>query len=439
MNMNYKKMLKYIIIALFIFAQKPNYVSAETITCVYEMPAINYSYKDELQPHDQKNDTSIERITVKVSGKKKYSITVNSHLNKSWNNTSFKDDDLARDHIWKNKKCPSYVYRTSSGNLQIIDESKFDKYMDEFYTYSGKKHPLALATQNGKEMEPMNHLVTKASKKWIDIINKYADKDGKLPTEVNNLKNNFIKSVEKSSAYKNKLSSNSKLNDLINIEKKQEEIEDKEKELNNATSDYCSLYCSETHCKNQTNSSAKTQCVSSCDSTYKPKCDEAYDSCKNIQSSTDKTKCIQNALTSSGLDASYTSDRTSAVTKLQSEIRELRTIVSNAKVSGLKITIGEGYKVKCDDVSMFHDLWVMLIIAAPALVLVLGTFDFLKAIIAGDEQKMKKAWKNFPKRLLALVLLILIPQLISIIVNISTDDTASDSSLMYCIINGGSK
>ena len=80
---------------------------------------------------------------------------------------------------------------------------------------------------------------------------------------------------------------------------------------------------------------------------------------------------------------------------------------------------------------------MIIIIVAPILVIVFGTLDFGKAVIAGDEEKMKKAWKKFPKRILAVVLLILVPMLINLILSLATDTTAGDTSLMYCIIRGG--
>ena len=65
-----------------------------------------------------------------------------------------------------------------------------------------------------------------------------------------------------------------------------------------------------------------------------------------------------------------------------------------------------------------------------------GTFDFISSIVAGDEEKIKKARKKFPKRIVAAILLILSSLIVSIIVNISTNDSVNDDSLIRCIING---
>ena len=67
----------------------------------------------------------------------------------------------------------------------------------------------------------------------------------------------------------------------------------------------------------------------------------------------------------------------------------------------------------------------------------MGTLDFGHAIISSNDEKMQKAWKKFPKRLLAVVLLLVVPWLIGLLLGVTTDENAKDASLMYCVINGG--
>lgn len=477
MNMKINKNIKYIILIAFIFLIKINTVSAASdITCKYEMYPVGYYRKDgSVIANFQEKAVNTALLTYSyTSSNDKYTIVHNNSLTSAKNNKV--KDNAFNKSVKKSGKCPSYIYATGT-KVDEIDSTKFASKVDKIYdgSASGYKYPMVLVSENGKKTTTQTKfLLNYAMNSWKTIItnvkkefsntkcdSRLLDPDKKnqvtnVSSECKTAVENYEAAVKSASILKQQINksslSDSEKSKLTNWKtfsdfvtktesgssavENEEALRQAESRLNNVTSDYCSLYCSETHCKNYSGT-AKSQCVNTCNTTTKSKCDSVYDSCKKIQNSASQESCIKNGLTSAGLDASYTSDRASAISELQNEVRELRRITSNATAPGLKITIGEGYKVQCDDVSMFHDLWVMLIIAAPALVIVLGTFDFLKAIIAGDEQKIKKAWDKFPKRILALIFLILVPQLISIIVNMSNDETASDSSLMYCIINGG--
>ena len=114
-----------------------------------------------------------------------------------------------------------------------------------------------------------------------------------------------------------------------------------------------------------------------------------------------------------------------------------------------KIISTTDYELTCEDVEQLHLVWMILWIGAPALVIIMGTVDYFKAIVADDAEAMKKSKKKFPKRLIALIVLVFTPAIITVIVNFvyaakksdnnqSTNDNSklSDVSLMYCIING---
>ena len=92
------------------------------------------------------------------------------------------------------------------------------------------------------------------------------------------------------------------------------------------------------------------------------------------------------------------------------------------------------YEVTCDDVAIFHTFYVILEIMAPILVILFGTIDYAKAVMASDVEKMQKAKKNFPKRLGLLLLFIFVPLIVSFLIG---EFSSTNSSLMYCIINGG--
>lgn len=54
-------------------------------------------------------------------------------------------------------------------------------------------------------------------------------------------------------------------------------------------------------------------------------------------------------------------------------------------------------------------------IAAPLALIIFGSLDFFKAIIAGDEKEMKMKRKPFIGRLVAAVIILLMPMLVNLI------------------------
>lgn len=91
------------------------------------------------------------------------------------------------------------------------------------------------------------------------------------------------------------------------------------------------------------------------------------------------------------------------------------------------------YKLKCEDVEVFHTIYKILTILAPILVILFGSLDYAKAVIASDVEKIEKAKKQFPKRILLLFLFLIIPIIIKILINLFS---TTDTSLMKCIISG---
>jgi len=89
--------------------------------------------------------------------------------------------------------------------------------------------------------------------------------------------------------------------------------------------------------------------------------------------------------------------------------------------------IVEDYAVGCDIISSeFQQLlqWVLNVIkiAAPILVIILGSLDFIKVLFSSDPDKeTKEAFKKFKNRLIAAVLLFLIPVILQFCMNIILD------------------
>ena len=64
----------------------------------------------------------------------------------------------------------------------------------------------------------------------------------------------------------------------------------------------------------------------------------------------------------------------------------------------------------------------ILQIAVPIGLILFGTIDMAKAVIAGDEKKMKEAQKPFIKRIVSAVIVFLIPYIVSVVVGLVTSN-----------------
>ena len=62
----------------------------------------------------------------------------------------------------------------------------------------------------------------------------------------------------------------------------------------------------------------------------------------------------------------------------------------------------------------------ILQIAIPMGLILMGTVDMGKAVIAGDEKKIKEAQKPFVKRIIAAVIVFIIPFIVNLIMNLVT-------------------
>ncbi len=85
----------------------------------------------------------------------------------------------------------------------------------------------------------------------------------------------------------------------------------------------------------------------------------------------------------------------------------------------------EGQPIECSDFDLDNGenlvqmLFTIIKIIAPVLVIIFGSLDFAKAIFQADEDKQKKAGKDFAKRLIAAALIFLIPTILEIILGVA--------------------
>lgn len=442
--MKINKKIIYIFIFVFMFLINVNSVKAE-ITCTYEMLPVNY-YDNVIADTTYLSSKSI--VTVSVNSKSDYTITRVQGMDGSTNKT-FKDNKFAKE-VANSKKCPSYVNANLMGmnyTIKEIDSTKFlnkqDKFMTTGKTATGIEHPMYLVKENGKTVD--THAVLSASHaidKWDSIITSTTFTEEKQAAA-----KAYYDQIKKNDTLWNAMTTRgtwwTKFSNFALGDNSEEKLLNEDStEYVRASRNDCYYYCTDFKCGTLPSGTGKDACVSSCNSSMMATCISAYNTanekCENIKDSTSKEQCMKAQLVANGVESEYVDLRTSRMTELQNEIIRLKKTIDIKNKNKIKIEVGKDpYKVTCDDVKIFHQIWVIILILAPVLVVVFGTLDFGKAVISSNEENIKKAWKKFPKRLLAVVLLILVPTLISLILSITTDTSAGDTSLMYCIINGG--
>lgn len=79
---------------------------------------------------------------------------------------------------------------------------------------------------------------------------------------------------------------------------------------------------------------------------------------------------------------------------------------------------------------MVNEVLTYVRIIVPILIILLGTIDFAKAVIAGKEDNMKKAQSDFIKRLIAGVIVFLVPTLVDIIMGLA--DIVWNGEYIHC-------
>lgn len=81
------------------------------------------------------------------------------------------------------------------------------------------------------------------------------------------------------------------------------------------------------------------------------------------------------------------------------------------KIVGTTSMCEEGSGLK----NFFNTYWKIIAIVAPALVILMTSIDFFKAITSSDADRLKKSANSALKRALAFVLLLLLPYILNIV------------------------
>lgn len=82
-----------------------------------------------------------------------------------------------------------------------------------------------------------------------------------------------------------------------------------------------------------------------------------------------------------------------------------------------------------------RSVFLILQICVPIGIIVMGSVDFLKAVIASDSEKIKKNQKKFISRLLAGALVFFVLVIIRLVINIADSSTSNYANCLNCLIN----
>ena len=84
---------------------------------------------------------------------------------------------------------------------------------------------------------------------------------------------------------------------------------------------------------------------------------------------------------------------------------------------------------------LLKKILIIFYLVGPILVVIFGSLDFTKAVVASDEKVMKKAREAFVKRLIALLLLLLSPEIVNLLVGLIDEDSIKNTNGYSCDYN----
>ncbi len=103
-----------------------------------------------------------------------------------------------------------------------------------------------------------------------------------------------------------------------------------------------------------------------------------------------------------------------------------RTIMISDRSSSSSIgdiPSGESRPIECKDFddeegNILKDIYLVIVIVAPILLMLLGALDFSKAVLSSDHDALKKAGQDFIKRVIATIILLLLPLFLQLVFGI---------------------
>ena len=83
-----------------------------------------------------------------------------------------------------------------------------------------------------------------------------------------------------------------------------------------------------------------------------------------------------------------------------------------------------------------HTIVIIIKIVVPVLLVIFGSIDFLKAVIAQKEDEIKKGQQTFIKRLIAAVIVFFVVQIVQLIISFASGDDTDITNCFDCFVNG---
>ena len=239
----------------------------------------------------------------------------------------------------------------------------------------------------------------------------------------------------------------------------QEQIDKINSYITSLSSDYCGGLCSSAiNVDDILNTSQYDNCMnanqhSSCYLTALPKCknSEICDNCKGYTGTalTECTKGCTNDIEKCMRDAGYSESITNKKAKIE-ELKKKRIELQN-KIKGVKDSLTykyeeaeiqgiewkrKKYTPQCKDIKVITYLWSIIKYTAPFLIIIFTGFDYFKVVMAADEAAMKKIKKSIPKRLIAFILLLVMPLLLKIFMENFGTNGSNKLGYLKCILTG---
>ena len=93
--------------------------------------------------------------------------------------------------------------------------------------------------------------------------------------------------------------------------------------------------------------------------------------------------------------------------------------------------------IVCDNLSGFHIIYRAITIVAPIITILFVTFDLVASIISGDAKKVSKFRSKLLRRIIALLILIILPVLLHFLIKtLSKNSYIKDAKYLKCVVLG---
>ena len=366
---------------------------------------------------------------------------------------------------------------------QIIDTGEYDKktFSDSYYKATKDQINAFMAKylKSGITSGSVEKISKSEFTNWFDMTGRYILEDGE--TGVKRFKDYFNFLYSDMSSYDSKTGEYTKtrtVNSDYAITLDQDSYDLILKSINDMISakgtfdamdafndDNCIVYCSACiKAGKDVNATACTQCKNS-NNSYKScvKCDkEAKDGCTSTDSAGQSycyggkfDACLNKALGNGAANSFHNS-----VKKVQQEFDNTLNNTIDDLIKNLEqLDLYDfndikwktvGIKIDCKDYEILRWIWLLITIGAPFLVIILGSIDYFKSVLVTKssmelqinpkayESEWVKNRRNFIRRLVALIILILLPIIIKLILTNLTPagNGAGNIRMMQCIVNG---